>query len=169
MLAGAEVAASGVQEARCVQAAAARVVAAEQGALGEDQEGVARIQRERDAPERPECGAMTAQGAVVLDVVMHEREVVNELHGGRGGKGVAPVGAAGLAGQQTDGRAQVFAAGRGRWLEVFVGPAEMVAQHTGQIGRQRGGVDDLPRVVVYRVGEFGEARVQGAVGSTAWG
>ena len=72
---------------------------------------------------------MAALRPAVLDVVVHEAEVVAHLHRRRARQGAGMVARDGLVGQQADERAHALATGR---LAI---QAEVVANHVVQLAR----------------------------------
>ena len=74
------------------------------------EERVAGVDGRRDAPHRPEGGPMPALAVGILDVVVHEAEVVPELERRGSGEGLAVVAAQRLVGEDTEQRPDPFAA-----------------------------------------------------------
>ncbi len=66
----------------------------------------------------------------VLDIVVNEREVVDELQRDRRRESLAPIAPDGLAGQEAQRRAQLLAATGGDRTAILVLPAQVVAQHS---------------------------------------
>jgi hypothetical protein len=72
---------------------------------------------------------MASHGVAVLDVVVGERKVVDDLDRGGGRDDPVQVPAGGLAGQQTEQRAQPLAAWPLDGLQPFVDPAQVIVHH----------------------------------------
>ena len=87
----------------------------------------------RGIPNSPRRRAMTARGAVVLDVIVDQREVVQQLQPSRGGN-ARRVAAGRGAGQQTQKRPDALAGGRLSRLKVRVEPAHVIL-HDGVVAR----------------------------------
>jgi hypothetical protein len=120
------------------------------------EQGVAGVDRLRHAMDGPQGGAMAALHVAVLDVVMHEREVVPELDRRGAGQG-APVlaGDAGVC-EQAEQRSHPLAARGTRSVE-----REVVADHLVQAVGRRIAVLHEPDDLVLGVGdELGEIEIR---------
>jgi hypothetical protein len=93
------------------------------------EQGVAGVDRLRDAPHRPKGRPVASLDVAILDVVVDETEVVAELDRGCAGQGRPVVAGDRLVGEQSEQRTQPLAARR-----LGVEP-EVVADHVVQLGR----------------------------------
>src|SRR5690606_39027395 len=80
---------------------------------------------------------------VVLDVVMDQREVVQQFNGSSGGKGLLPLSTSGLTAHQQQGRADALAGLPLIGLIVGVHPSHRVAEHGGQLRCDFSGFENL--------------------------
>ena len=114
----------------------AALLQVEQRQIGQHVHAVAGVDRLRFAPQLPHRRAVVAHGVAVFDVVVDEREVVQQLQRHGGGDGPRSVAAACFDGQQTEQRAQALADGRLHRRELLVQPAQVVAQHAIEVEAQ---------------------------------
>src|SRR5439155_1528353 len=100
----------------------------------EERERIADVHRHRDAVESVERRAAASLVALVLDVVVHEKGIVEELEGNRGAQPFLRARAKGACGGDAEGRPQHASAaarvvGDGRVERTLRGPrAEVVAE-----------------------------------------
>ena len=109
---------------------------------------VAGVDRLRHAVERPQRGPVAALGVAVLDVVVHEAEVVPELDRGRARQRRPVVARDRRIGQQAEQRAHPLAA-----RAVLAVEPEVVADHLVHARRGRVAVRDDPHDLRLGVGE----------------
>ena len=125
----------------------------EEALLGERQQGVTDDHRLADAEQGPHRGAVTAFRVVIDDVVMDQREVVDELdrHGTRDPE--LRRHADRLGGQHSERWTYPFAAVVRDDAALSITPAEVVLSDRTDLGRQRRHStverrrDDLPRAL----------------------
>ena len=82
----------------------ARLLQVEQAAVRKREEGVAGIDGLGFAPHRPQCWPPAPGTVAVFDVVVDEREVVQQLNSCRCWKGLSPIPALGLTRQEQEDR-----------------------------------------------------------------
>src|SRR5574341_485882 len=80
----------------------ASLVEAMQGQVSQCEHCIASINCLRRAPQGPHCGLSTAGVALILTVVVNQREIVEHLHRSSGGKSSIRVPTSRLAGQQRE-------------------------------------------------------------------
>jgi hypothetical protein len=66
---------------------------------------------------------------MVLNVIVNQREIVEQFDGGRGWDGGMPVSAHGFADEEKEKRASVLARIRVQGSEILVCPADMIVHH----------------------------------------
>ena len=110
----------------CASPCSARVRQREQRIPGVDRVGA--------SPDHPDGRATMPRGAVVLNVVVDQRKVMQQFDGGGGGQRSLPVSAGGF-GRRAAAAADGFACRscRSIGLIMLVHPAERVAQHGAEI------------------------------------
>ena len=91
----------------------------------------------RCTPYRPHRRSSAPQPIAVFDVVVNQREVVQQFDGGGGGQGGVPVAAGGFAAEQCQYRADALAGIKLRGFEVCIGPAQVIMQHAEECGQRR--------------------------------
>ncbi|MCZ7542369.1 MAG: hypothetical protein M5R40_01980 [Anaerolineae bacterium] len=89
-------------------------------------------------PDRPHGGPAPAGGAFVLDVVVDQREVVQQLDRRRRRQRRLHVAAGGLGAEQQQAGPHALAACAVAGPAAFVNPAQVVAQHQAVIVRLSG-------------------------------
>src|SRR5581483_8368559 len=97
--------------------------------MREHKHRVARVDALRESPNFPNGGAPASFVAVVFDVVVDERKVVQQLKRRRGGQSRAPIPPPCFAGPQTQQRANAFARIGLEGIAARVAPAEMIMEH----------------------------------------
>ena len=100
-----------------------------EGHMCHREQRIAGVDRLRVAPHFPQRRTTAPQRIAVFDVVVDQREVVQQFDRGRGGQGGVPVAAGGFAGEQRQHRANAFAGIELRGLEIGIDPAQMIMQH----------------------------------------
>lgn len=103
--------------------------AAQQGEMRERKHRVAGVDRLRFAPQLPDRRAAASQLIAVLDVIMDQREVVQQFDRRSSGQRHAPIAAASLTAQQREHGADAFAGTCAHCVPVLVSEAKVVVQH----------------------------------------
>ena len=100
-----------------------------EGDVGDYAEHVAGNERLGLSPDGPDGLSVVSRFVFVLNVVMHQGEVVDELQRDCGGQGVIDVSADGFASEQTERGSDGFACHGGYRRAGFVGPAHVISEH----------------------------------------
>src|SRR4051812_48923537 len=98
-------------------------------------QGIARVDRLCDAPERPDGRSVSPRGTLILDVVMNQGEIVDELDGRGDWRRGHRVATRGTRGEKRDGWPDALASINGWGIDrtqVGVREAQVKASHSGQ-------------------------------------
>ena len=101
--------------------------------MGQDLQRIAGHDGRADAVERPDGGAVVAFGVGVDDVVVNQREVVDQLDGHSSGHPDAGVRPGRFGGEDGQGRADALAAGRVHRVTGGISPAQVIGRDASDL------------------------------------